>query len=351
MATVDGSEKIQIGDLDVRILHCLQVAPRAPFAVVADVLGVSEQTVARRFRRLRSVGVVRVVGLVNPVRLGQTGWGVRVRCRPQATTEIGRALARRPDVSWVTVATGGTELICVLRSRSEADRDALMLDQLPRTTQVLSIDAYAFLHVFRGSTTHDWRLGGRLLPGSDVERLTATQPAAPSGTGERPVELTPEDEPLLAELAVDGRATYAALAAATGWSEGRVTRRLAQLLGAGVVYLDIDFAMRELGYPTSAFVSLTVAPGDLHEVGLALASHDHVMFVGATTGRFNLVVSAAFRSAEELYRFVTDDLGSLRGVGQVEVTLIARTLKQAGSLLHDGRLSPPAPPAAPARRR
>ena len=33
---------------DRQILHALQIAPRAPFARIATVLGVSEQTVARR---------------------------------------------------------------------------------------------------------------------------------------------------------------------------------------------------------------------------------------------------------------------------------------------------------------
>ncbi|AKU19157.1 hypothetical protein VV02_20620 [Luteipulveratus mongoliensis] len=332
-----GKESAVIDDVDRRILHCLQVAPRAPFAVVAQVMGVSEQTVARRFRRLRADGLVRVVGLVNPSRLGQAGWGVRVRCRPSATLEIARALARRDDVGWVSIAAGGAEVVCALRSRSAADRDQLMLDQLPRTAQVHSIDAFAYLHIFRGSSTDDWRLGGQLLAQKDVETLKRTQPVV----DDHVEELLPEDEVLVRELAVDGRATYAALASVTGWSEGRVTRRLSQLMSSGVIYLDIDFALREFGFTTQAFVSLTVPPAQLNDVGVALAENDHVMFVGATSGRSSLAASVAFASAEELYLFVTDGLGTLNGVGSVEITLIGTTIKQAGSLLVDGRLAPP----------
>ena len=40
--------------LDLKLLHALQIDGRAPFSRIAEVLGVSDQTVARRFRRLRT---------------------------------------------------------------------------------------------------------------------------------------------------------------------------------------------------------------------------------------------------------------------------------------------------------
>ena len=329
---------VHLDALDQQIIHCLQLAHRAPFAVIADVLGVSEQTVARRFRRMRTERLVRVIGLVNPIGLGQTGWGVRLRCRPSATREIARALARRDDVGWVSIAAGGAEVLCVLRSRSVADRDELMLEQLPRTAQVQDIEASAVLHIFRGSTTQDWRLGESFLPDSALEQLAATGVAL-DGHAET---LRPDDEALVRALAEDGRASYAALATATGWTEGRAARRLHQLLASGVVYLDIDLAMHTLGFTTSAQVALGVEPAHLAAAGEALAANPKVVFAGATTGRLNLTVSVVCRSAEELYAFVSDDLGSLSGVRAVETTLIASTLKQAGSMLENGRLAPPA---------
>ncbi|WP_220448360.1 AsnC family protein [Nonomuraea diastatica] len=39
---------------------------RAPFSRISEVLGVSDQTVARRYTRLRSSGALRVRGLTNP---------------------------------------------------------------------------------------------------------------------------------------------------------------------------------------------------------------------------------------------------------------------------------------------
>ena len=65
MATVT-SESGKLDRLDRQLLHALQFDGRASFRVLAELLGASEQTIARRYRRLREAGVVRVVVLSAP---------------------------------------------------------------------------------------------------------------------------------------------------------------------------------------------------------------------------------------------------------------------------------------------
>jgi DNA-binding Lrp family transcriptional regulator len=48
----DGRPSPPIDRLDRQLLHALQIDGRAPFRRLASVLGASEQTVARRYRRL-----------------------------------------------------------------------------------------------------------------------------------------------------------------------------------------------------------------------------------------------------------------------------------------------------------
>ena len=85
MASVLASEDNPLDDLDGKIIQGLQIDPRAGFSAIGDVLGVSEQTVARRFRRLRADGLIRVIGLVSLAHLGQSEWVVRVTCQPGGT--------------------------------------------------------------------------------------------------------------------------------------------------------------------------------------------------------------------------------------------------------------------------
>ncbi|MEV6896287.1 AsnC family protein [Amycolatopsis sp. NPDC051372] len=95
----------QLDDLDRRLTHAFQLDGRVPFSRLAEVLGVSDQTVARRYHRLRSAGVVRVVGVPEVTRLGRVQWLLRVRCMPDAAGVIATALARRDDTSWVSLTS------------------------------------------------------------------------------------------------------------------------------------------------------------------------------------------------------------------------------------------------------
>jgi DNA-binding Lrp family transcriptional regulator len=331
--------------LDRQLIHALQADPRAPFSHIADVLGVSEQTVARRYRRLRGDGIVRVIGVVDPQRIGQADWLVRVGCRPGAAGRLADALARRDDVSWVMLTSGGSEVVCLIRARSQQQRDELMLQRLPATSQVLSMTAHAILHRFVAGNAADWSAFG--------DPLTAAQSAAlrpvPVPPPAEPVVLQPDDEPILAALARDGRSSYAALAAATGWTEGRVTRRVDALLGAGVLYFDVDLASQLMGYTTIAELWLTVEPSRLATVGEQLARHEEVPFVAAITGSANLVANVLCRDSEALYEYVTTKIGAVDGVRHLETSPMLRRVKQAGTLMDGLRLAalPPGAPAGP----
>ncbi len=76
-------DSLTIDELDRQLVHCLSVDGRASFSRVAEILGVSDQTVARRYRRLRSSGVLRVVGLKARHKIGTLGWFLRMRCVPR----------------------------------------------------------------------------------------------------------------------------------------------------------------------------------------------------------------------------------------------------------------------------
>ncbi len=320
--------------LDVKITHCLQVAPRASFSVIGSVLGVSEQTVARRYRTLRAAGAVRVIGFADPTPFGLQNWMLRLFCRPDSAMNVGRALAAREDTQWVALMGGGTEVDCVLRPRTLDDQDQLLLRQLPRTVPITGIEASGVLHVFRGSTTHDWRLGETFLTADEEARLRRGTPTATARTG-RAVELTPSDESLLRVLTADGRATYAELRTAVGgdWTEARIRRRVNELREAGVLYFDVDIDESAFGARLSARIVLTVAPAHLHAVGEAMGSHPAVRFCGATTGATSLTATVVFSDAEELYRFVSEDIGRQDGVSDVQVWQVTRILKRAGAVV------------------
>ena len=86
-------------DLDRGILHALQIDARAPFRRIGEVLGVSDQTVARRYARLRDRRAMRVLGMSDPAVVDEQQWLFHLRVAPEghrrSLTGSQRARTRR----------------------------------------------------------------------------------------------------------------------------------------------------------------------------------------------------------------------------------------------------------------
>lgn len=316
-----------LDDVDRAIVHALQIDGRAPFATVAAVLGVSDHTVARRYRRLRAAGTLRVVGLPDAARLGHVEWFVRLRCLPDGALPIAHTLARRSDVSWVMLGSAGTEITCLSTVRSRDERDALLLGTLPRTRRIVEVDALCVLRTFFGGAT-GWNGRAGALSASQVEALT---PARAPGSG--PVATDADDLALMASLRLDGRMPVAELATVLGCSASAASRRLDRLVGAGALWFDVEIAPEHLGYGVEALLWVTAAPDALEATAREAAAHPQVALAAVTSGATNLLLAVGCRDVADLYDYVAHRLGPLAGVRSVETAPVIRTVKRAGSVL------------------
>ncbi|MFF0156903.1 Lrp/AsnC family transcriptional regulator [Streptomyces sp. NPDC005263] len=308
--------------LDLKLLQALQLDGRAPFNRIADVLGVSDQTVARRFRRLRTAVRLRVLGITDESRLGRSTWLLRLRCTPDAAEQLAGALARRPDTAHVSVISGGTEVMCAMKPRTRQTK-GLLLDRLQRTPRVTSVSAHCLLHHFYGGPAGWLSKINALSP----EEQTALSPPAVEPAG-APVALDDADEALLDVLSRDGRAPLTELQASTNLPESAVRRRLDRLRSTGVLYLDVQFNHERLGHGVVAMLWLTVAPASLADVGHTLATHPEVRFAAATTGQANIVAATLHPSTGDVYTYLSDKIGALDGVRSIETALTLREVKQ-----------------------
>ncbi|MFI0154719.1 Lrp/AsnC family transcriptional regulator [Streptomyces lydicus] len=317
-------ETVTLDAVDRGLVHALQIDGRASFRTVAEVLGVSENTVARRYRRLRSAGVLRVVGVVNGVALGHSSWALRLQCTPDAAGAVAAALAARPDTSYVHLLSGGTEISCNVQSPSAAERDALLLHKLPRTSRVTAVSAHLLL---RATALPAAWPGAAWLSEEQAERLRP----APVAAVPEPVALDDQDRVVLELLARDGRAGYRELAAATGSADSTVKRRLDALRRSGVLGYALDLSPAALGFPTEARLWMSVRPSGLLQVAQAMAEHPEVCFAALCTGPSNLVAAVNCRDAEDLCRYLTERVATLDAVRSVETAPVIRTLKRTGT--------------------
>jgi len=320
-ATIDG--------LDQRIIQALYIDPRAPFSRLAEVIGSSEQTVSRRYRRLFEDQILRVVGQLNTQRVGQSDWAVRIRCAPGSAPTVASKLAEHPDTSWVQLTSGGTEIFSLIRSRDDEQRTPMLLSQISVGRHVVGLEAHCLLHLFGTAFSIPPSAGN--LSREDITRPLTPEMNSPSIDHPR-AKLQDSDWQLIQALADDGRASYRQLAMRTNWHESTVRRRVEDLTASGVLFFDLDVADDAFGIRSQALLWMSVAPTNLRDVGESLASRSEFPFVAATTGSTNLVAALVCPDDRSLYEYLTEEMTALDGLTHIETAPVMKFVKMHATM-------------------
>lgn len=315
---------VALDELDHHLVQALQLDGRAPFRRIANALDVSENTVARRYRRLRAEGL-RIVARTVPERVGQSSWLLRIQSTPDSTAELAQAIAKLPEASYVSVDAAGTQIHCGITTPDGEESGPPILASLHRTSRVIAIHAHCLLRTYAGDPPAWYTKLDPLTP----EQRAALVPDPPVlRLDDEPAVLDDVDRAVLACLSDNARATLPQVAAAADVSTPTAKRRLDQLRADGVLQICTDFPSRRIGYRLMSYFWLRVEPARLEEVGMALAGHPPISFAAATTGPFNLVAAAITRGTNDLYRYLTDGVGHLPGIQAIETAPAVRQVKR-----------------------
>jgi DNA-binding Lrp family transcriptional regulator len=322
----------RVDELDHCIIHALRIDGRAPFSRIAEVLDVSTQTVARRYRRMSSELSLRVVGVVNPWRPSGEKWILRLTASPNTAERVAQSLARRNDTTWVRRMSGGSE-ICLVTATNSAAHHSLLLHEIPRAPSITGVSAHRLLHTYLGGPTA-WQGHTRALTNEQQEQLRQTLDSSDGADEHEPLtSLTQADWHLLEALQRHGRISYTDLAAETGLSSSTVTRRLAALQAGGMLTFDIEIGAEVYGITTQALLWMSVAPAHLNQTARDLIQHRELAFLASITGSTNLVALVLCRTPTELHDYLAHGLGSLDSIRTLETSPVQRTLKMCSPFL------------------
>lgn len=327
MSTTEGTTVERLDDLDRRIVAALQADPRAPWAQLGAVVGVSETTVMRRVQRLRDTGSLILLAAPDPLRCG-LGQPVHVyfKAVPGKAAQLAHELAGRTDVRYVSLLAGTQDVMCELIAPDRGYLRDLLLSELTEGNTVQTSTTAVVLKQFKISDQWSEAL---LNSGPDGARPHDKEPEpAPTPAVEKPAGLDELDSRLVAALSVDGRRSYADLAADLGLSETTVARRIAALTAAKRVYFLALVDPVAVGFDLEALIHFRVEPSTLESTAKTLASTSQVRYMAATTGTRDLVCDAVFRDNEDLYSFLTRTVAGVRGVVHADVDVVLESVKR-----------------------
>jgi Lrp/AsnC family transcriptional regulator for asnA, asnC and gidA len=110
--SVPGRGAEEVSALDKRIIEHLQADGRRPFTQIANDLGVSEAAVRARTNRLIERGILQVVGVTDPLKLGFHQMAmIGIRCESDKLIEVAESLAEMPEVDYVVITAGTYDLL------------------------------------------------------------------------------------------------------------------------------------------------------------------------------------------------------------------------------------------------
>ena len=139
-----------LSELDKRVIEHLQQDGRRPFTRIAAELGVSEAAVRARTNRLIKRGVLQIVGVTDPLRLGfQQQAMIGVRCQADRLLDVAQTVGSFPEVSYLVVTAGAYDLLVEVVCE---DNDALLrflTEKLRRVDGVRETETFVYLRMVK----------------------------------------------------------------------------------------------------------------------------------------------------------------------------------------------------------
>jgi DNA-binding Lrp family transcriptional regulator len=319
--------EIEFSSLDQRLIHALQVAPRATWAGLAPVVGADPTTLARRWNALVDEGIAWSTGYRMDVAVDRMAV-VEIDIHPGQFPQVKALLCGLPQAVTVDITASGSSAVVTV---CESDRSSLiefLLSGLPGLPNVRDIRNH--LLTARLRSADQWTL--RALDQDEIDRIPKERPPR----ARAPLVIDPRLEScIIEELGRDGRTPQAAIASAAGVSPQRVQDAIAVLLHRQRFRLRTDVVSVYSGWPAHVWYFVDVPAGQLRELSNSLAHLPEIRFAATSAGSHNLVFDVWLRSLSAVHQLEARIQSMLRASMSVRRQVVLRTPKRLGHFFDD----------------
>lgn len=169
--------------LDVRLIDQLMQDGRMSSAALARALGVSERTARYRLQRLLDHGLIRIVAMPIPARLGYTVVAdVFIQAEPGTIQQVAQQLATFECVTYVGCSMGESDVSVQVVGRDNQEVYAFVTDVIGRLPAVRKTTTVVVPLVLKD--VYQWRVPQGSCSGDSARpRLHAGEPATESEPG------------------------------------------------------------------------------------------------------------------------------------------------------------------------
>lgn len=328
-------QDLVLDERDLRLLHALQVRPRAPWTTLAATVGADAVTLARRWEHLQEQGMA-WIGCYPGVGTGAVTAFLEIECAPASMMPVAEQLARDAEVLTIDLTAGGRDMVVTLICKDDAALSRYVLDRLSMVEGIRSMRTHRTIQLVADARV--WRL--RSLSAGEVRSLEQAAPAPAQNQAPRQVPADIE-EGLARILRRDARTSVAGISGELGISQARAAASLNTLLAQQRLVIRLEVARPYSGWPVYVWFFMRVPPTEVGSVARKLVGLDEVRLVTTTVGSYSLVVAVWLRRIEDITR-LERHLGERLPFAEIlDRSIVLRTPKHLGIRLDDSGLRIP----------
>lgn len=313
---------------ELRLLHALQVAPRASWVTLSEALTMSPRQISNMYTRLHDSNELWITAAAGQSTLDSACLAfVEFSCLPGKIRSVAEALDEVPNVITIQLLSGDWDIGCLALYPAVADAVGPLLDEFGHIEGVRGVRSSLATQVFDASN----RFRLQSLSPSEVASI---RPNPPLKSVETP-RLDEVDREIVDSLQLDGRVPLTALANRLGLSSRTIERRFSRLVDSGLITLRCDFSRVKAGLGTAIIFRLHVPDELINKVGETLVKLPETRTCAVLATTPNFFWSVGVRSLPAVQRLKSHISKVMPEVKVVEQLLVLRQHKLYGRVLDD----------------
>lgn len=140
----------KLDQTDLAIIEALQKDGRVAFAQIAEQLGVSPGMIRQRYNRLADQGVLKVVAITNPLRMGyKTMAMIGIRVDGSKLLDVAEKISKLEEVIYLVISSGRFDIFAEVVCRDHEDLLRFITEKLATIDGVRESESFMHLKIVK----------------------------------------------------------------------------------------------------------------------------------------------------------------------------------------------------------
>jgi Lrp/AsnC family transcriptional regulator for asnA, asnC and gidA len=146
---MDRARQSHLDEVSKLIIEQLQKDGRKSYAEIGKVVGLSEAAVRQRVQKLTEAGVLQIVAVTDPLKLGFSRQAmIGIRCVGNSA-QVADAIAKIPSVDYVVLTAGSFDIMAEVVCEDDDQLIELLNDKIRSLPGVVSSETFVYLRLHK----------------------------------------------------------------------------------------------------------------------------------------------------------------------------------------------------------